>query len=309
MPCTYKWVIPLCAAFLILTGCQDAQRSAASPSPAYMLSIDQLAAKLGLSVVGCTGRYCELSNASNRVLIFTHPGGNIYVNGRDIGPAGGIGQSGSKTYFPELLAPKIRSWLKTGYTAPLPPVTTTPRPSTYASGAVVIDPGHGGKDPGCISYFGDHEKGINLSIARKVVSRLKARGITVVMTRDSDVFVELDKRVNIANRVRPNLFVSIHCDSHGDRMHQGFTIYIAPTASDASRRAGRLLESALSRSGISSKGVRTNDFRVLVNTTCPAVLVECGFLSNPSEAALLLDPNHQNRLADAIADAVTQALN
>lgn len=308
MPPICKWILPLLALLIVLSGCQAPKPvTANSKAPAYMLSIDQIATRLNLSVAGYNGRCYELSNHANRVLIFTHPGGSLYVNGSNAGAVGSIVTRDDKTYLSELVVPKIRGWLKTAV-APLLPTPATARPKTWASGTVVIDPGHGGKDPGTTSYLGDYEKGINLSIARKVASRLENRGVKVVMTRDGDYYPELDERVNIANRIRPSLFVSIHCDSNGDRMHQGFTIYIAPTASDASRRTGRLLETHLSRAGINSKGVRTNDYRVLMNTTCPAVLVECGFLSNPSEAALLLDGNHQNRIADAVTEAICQSL-
>lgn len=314
MPLTHKWIVPLCLLVVTLCGCQGPKpvviTSSRQQAPAYMLSIEQLAARLNLAVAGNNGRYYELKNHSNRVLVFTHPGGNLYVNGQDAGPVGSTVEANGKTWFSELLVPKIRGWLKAGsFTAYTPaPATTPSRPRSYASGTVVIDAGHGGRDPGAISYLGDHEKRIVLSIAKKIASRLESRGVTVVMTRDGDYFVELDERCAIANRVNPDLFVSVHADSNGNRMHQGFTVYIAPTASDTSRRAGRLFESHLSRAGINSKGIRTNDYRVLVKTTCPAVLVECGFLSNPSEAALLLDGTHQNRLADAVTEAIIQSL-
>ena len=311
MPYIYKWIVPLLLLVLILSGCQGpSSGSTASTSPAFMLSIQQIASRLNLSVTGNNGRYYELTNAANRVLIFSHPGGNLYVNGQDAGPVGGIVESGGRTWFSQLLVPRIRGRLKSAAPTPTPTYShSAPAPSKpFASGTVIIDAGHGGKDPGAPSYLGYPEKKINLAIARKVASRLQNRGIQVVLTRGSDYFVELDDRVAIANRVRPDLFVSIHGDSNHNRMHQGFTIYVSPNASDASRRAGRLLEGSLSRAGIESKGMRTADYRVLVKTTCPAVLVECGFLSNPSEAALLLDGDYQNRLADAITSGILQAV-
>jgi N-acetylmuramoyl-L-alanine amidase len=132
--------------------------------------------------------------------------------------------------------------------------------------------------------------------------------VNVIMTRETDVYPTLEDRAALANRRNANLFVSIHCDSNGDRMHEGFTIYRARSASLGSKQAGRILEQHLSSVGIPSKGLRGADYRVLVQTQCPAVLVECGFMSNYDEAALLMDPWYQNKIARAIADGILEYL-
>lgn len=294
--------------FIVLTGCQAPPRTAAPSAPPYMISIDQLAARLGLQVSFTNGRYVELTNSANRVVIFTHPGGSVYVNGENIGQTGTVITDRQTIYVAQLLVPRIRASLKSaGPVKPLPQYTPSPsRPA--GSKTVVIDPGHGGKDPGAISYLGYHEKEVNLKLAQKIAWILKKHDVNVIMTRNNDTFIELNERAEIANRAAADLFVSIHHNSNRSRAHHGFTVYIAPNASEASRRAGRLIERALGTTGLASNGLRTNDYRVLVRTDGPAVLIECGYLSNPSEAALLYDGHFQDRLASAIAQAILEVL-
>ena len=300
-----------------LAGCQPQKRPADSGNirqtskvPSYMLSINDLGSKLGLTVASAGNPYYELKNATNRVLLFIYDNGKVYVNGQAVGSVGPVVNVNGTYYVSEVLLPQIRPFLKNGTTvwtpAPLPPSNTWQPKS--GSGVVVIDPGHGGKDPGAISYLGYSEKETNLQIARKLAAILQRRGVQVIMTRQGDTFIELNDRADVANNAGANLFVAIHGDSNGDRVHQGFTVYISRSASEASRRLGRNIESAMSRAGIASKGLRNSDFRVLVRTTCPAVLVETGFLSNPSEAAMLMDPAHQDRIAAAIADGIMNSL-
>ena len=290
-----------------LTGCQEPSKSSSWSSgrvPVGMLSVSDLAARLGLSVAKAGSPYYELKNANNRVLLFMHDNGRVFVNGQPVGQVGRTYYANGAYYVSESLIAQIRPHLKTA-----PAWTPSPKPKPRPGTAVVvIDPGHGGKDPGAVSYLGNYEKDITLAIARKLAAILQRRGVQVVMTRQGDTFVELNDRADIANNAGADLFVSIHGDSMEDRTHRGFTVYIARSASEASRRLGRSIENALSRTGIPSKGLRTADYRVLVRTNCPAVLVECGYLSNPQEAALLMDGAYQDRIAAAIADGILAEL-
>jgi N-acetylmuramoyl-L-alanine amidase len=291
------------ASILALVGCGG------SPNPPriplYSVSISDLASRLGLSVQTAGSPYYELKNANNRVLLFTYEGGRVYVNGTMVCPMGTTSQVNGSTYVSELLIPKIRGHLITSYT----PRVFTPAPGyRTASGTVVIDAGHGGKDPGATSYTGNYEKSANLSIARKVASHLENRGVRVIMTRNSDTFIELNERAAIANRKGADLFVSIHCDSHPTRSQNGYTIYVARSASWSSKKVGAAIEQSMRQTGLTDKGMRNQDFRVLVKTACPAVLVECGYLTNPSEASLLYDSDFQNRIARSIADGIVAAL-
>ena len=172
----------------------------------------------------------------------------------------------------------------------------------------MIDPGHGGKDPGAIGVNGVFEKDVVLAVALIVRRRLASRNVRVVMTRADDRFIELNRRAEIANEARADLFVSIHADAAPNRRAHGHTLYVAPDASTRSRAAAERLDRRLTRAGIHSRGVRRADFRVLVRTTCPAVLVETGYLSNRWEATRLANADHQRAVAEAIADAVSECL-
>jgi N-acetylmuramoyl-L-alanine amidase len=308
--CKYIVLFAAVAACLPLSGCVESESSGSlsgQTRPAYCLTIEELATRLGLSVGPSGSPYYELTNAYNTVKLFMYDGGRVYVNGTAVGTVGPVQKVGGKTYVPELLVPKIRGALLTQ----APPKTWTPAPETptrIGSGIVVIDPGHGGYQPGTTSVLGAEEKDVNLKIAHKVVANLRQAGVTVKMTRQSDKFVALEDRAALANRVGADLFVSIHCDWIGDSTHKGFTVYVARSASWGSKKAARAIERRLSDASIPSKGMRKEDFRVLVNTKGPAVLVECGYMSNYDEAALLVSPWYQNKLAKNIADAILDYL-
>jgi len=251
----------------------------------------------------------EVGNALNKALVFVHQGGRVFVNGKPVCKTGTVVYSGRTPYVPEILVSQIRPYLKNGlaekWTLPKPGAPVTPK---AGAGLVVIDPGHGGKDPGATSYMGYYEKEVNLRIAQKTAALLRQRGIRVVMTRDSDVFVDLNDRADVANSIGADLFVSIHCDSNDSIVKRGYTVYIAHSASAGAKRAGATIEGALGQTGLSSKGVRGADYRVLVRTQCPAALVECGYMSNPNEATLLYDGQFQQRIANALADGIVGAL-
>jgi len=101
---------------------------------------------------------------------------------------------------------------------------------------VVVDAGHGGKDPGAIGKGGLREKDVNLDVAKRLATLLRARGIEVVMTRNSDVFVPLSRRVDIANSSGADIYVSVHANANRVRSLNGFEVYyISPKASDAKR--------------------------------------------------------------------------
>ena len=129
-------------------------------------------------------------------------------------------------------------------------------------------------------------------------------GQVSVMTRDSDVFISLEGRWQLANRYRPRLFVSVHADSSPRPAAEGFTLYIAHGASAQSRRAAQCLEDALAEAGRPSRGIRSAGFQVLIHTTCPAVLIEMGYLTHDREARELRDPRVQARLAQAIVAGI-----
>jgi len=282
-----------------LGGCQVLKRSSESTqitiSERQMVGVYELANQLSLSIEEINSSYIKLSNSSNLVLVFTHTGGRFFVNGEPVGEVGDIERVNTSVFFEESLVSRIRSAM--GKSKPL----YTP---SRLIGTVVIDPGHGGKDPGAIAVNGHYEKAVNLSVALKVAYLLRQKGMTVILTRDSDRFVELEERAAIANRRNADLFVSIHADSHSDRGVRGFTVYIARSASTSSSQAANKMVRALKGTGLSNKGIQRADFRVLVKTRCPAILVEMGYLSNAQEASLLVTNYFQEKMARAIAEGI-----
>ena len=110
--------------------------------------------------------------------------------------------------------------------------------SSKAKKVIVLDPGHGGKDPGAIGHSGVYEKKIVLSFARELKEELEAKGYKVYLTRNSDVFVQLRERVNIARKHKADLFISIHADSTKNRKAKGLSVYtLSETASDKEAEA------------------------------------------------------------------------
>ena len=296
-----KLFVLAASAAIAIVGCQKTANGPLiedkTPPARQNISINELAAALGLRVSESKPTHVTLKNSSNTVMIFTLSGGKIYVNINPIGEVGQIERIGGQIYVSNSLIPQIRSAMQ-AYTLPRP----VPR---RMSGTVVIDAGHGGKDPGTTSVLGFYEKGINLSVALEVARLLEQKGLRVKMTRTDDYFVELEDRAAIANNLDADLFVSIHSDSFPKSSRRGYTIYIARAASSSSRRAASSIARSMSGTGLNSFGVQTAGYHVLTDTRCPAILVELGYLSNRSEAALLRSSSFQDRLAEAVADGIS----
>ena len=171
---------------------------------------------------------------------------------------------------------------------------------------VIIDPGHGGFDRGGMPGQRIPEKGLALDTARRLRRVLAGTRVRPIMTRSSDVFVPLDVRTAIANRYagRKAVFVSIHYNA-GERVGAyGIETYYnnaraRPLAIDVERRVIKAMDSM-------DRGVWQRGFFVLRRNRLPAILVECGFLTNPDEARRALDPLYRQRTAEAIARAILE---
>jgi N-acetylmuramoyl-L-alanine amidase len=167
---------------------------------------------------------------------------------------------------------------------------------------VVVDAGHGGKDNGAFRRFGGAEKNATLDVASRLASKLRESQFRVVMTRASDVFIPLDERAAISNRQKNAIFVSVHFNDSGRRGIRGFeTYYHSPVARPL---AYRIQQHLMTLPGASNRGVKTANFRVLRKAAYPAVLVECGFLSNRKEGAAARSATRRDDLADKIAEAI-----
>lgn len=289
------------------------------------VSVYQMAGQLNCQVVHADGSSATLQNRANCITLYPSPSKAVYVNCNPVQCPGDITEVGGTLYASENLIPELRramrpepppmalrpgspwSYLKPPARPAAPSRPETPLPAS--SGVVVLDAGHGGKDPGAIGCNGAQEKDIVLPVALEVRRRLQAAGVRVIMTRSDDTFVELDRRAEIANENRANLFVAIHADSSPNREAAGHTVYVARGAGSASLAAAHCVSSMLSEHGDPCRGgVRSAGYRVLVKNDCPAMLVEVGYVSNRAEANALASPSYEQQLGDAIAAGIVQAL-
>ncbi len=227
-------------------------------------------------------------------------------------------------------------------------VRAWPRP-TRKLRRILLDPGHGGRDPGAVGRAGTEEKGIVLDIAQRLKTRLELDGFEITMTRAADESVALGQRSKQANGQKAELFISVHANASPNRKACGFeTYFLSEEKSDwersvaarenaslevesgdtlgmsdelaliltdlaqneylveSSELAAKIQEKAVPHARVANRGVRQANFYVLRCNYMPAVLVECGFLSNRAEEKLLRDPKHRQRLAEGIALGIVE---
>jgi N-acetylmuramoyl-L-alanine amidase len=185
-----------------------------------------------------------------------------------------------------------------------PSVAPGTKNTSHTFTTVVVDAGHGGKDNGAFRRYGGAEKLATLDVATRLNRKLRESQLRTVMTRSGDVFISLDERVAIENRQKNSIFVSIHFNDSSRRAIHGFeTYYHAPMSRDL---AFRIQQKLLTMRGAANRGVKTANFRVLRYAKYPAVLVECGFLSNRREGGEARDKEYRDMLADKIAEAIVE---
>src|SRR5438874_1138668 len=195
-----------------------------------------------------------------------------------------------------------------GFVAALAACTTTRGPSVKNTSktfsTVVVDAGHGGKDSGAYRRYGPPEKLVSLDVAQRLNRKLRESQLKTEMTRSSDVFIPLDERVTIENSQKNAVFVSIHFNDSRRRGIRGFETYYH--SGDSFDLAYRIQSKLMTIPHSANRGVHTANFRVLRLAYYPAVLVECGFLSNRSEGNQARDSEYRELLADRIAEAIVE---
>ncbi len=189
-----------------------------------------------------------------------------------------------------------------------PPQNSSPQPlPTVPKGkiVVVVDPGHGGPDPGAIGIDGLQEKGLVLDIGRQVASLLEQQGVQAVLTRSDDIDLDLEPRVQMAERLNATVFVSIHANSINLSRPDisGLETYYYSSGDQLART---IHNSVLQGTGIQDRGVRQARFYVLRKTSMPAVLVEVGFVTGQDDAAKLSTSAYRRRMAEAIVRGILQ---
>ncbi|MEM1392397.1 MAG: N-acetylmuramoyl-L-alanine amidase [Cyanobacteria bacterium P01_D01_bin.116] len=192
--------------------------------------------------------------------------------------------------------------------APSKPKPTPARKPTPRGGVVVmIDPGHGGKDPGAIGISGLREKDVILPISKKVAEILRKNGVNAVLTRNTDYFVSLKGRVVMSERRDADLFVSIHANSMGLSRPDinGLEVYYY---NSGKRLADAVRKSITRKVKIRDRGIRRARFYVLRKTSMPAILVETGYVTGREDAAKLKQTWFRNKMAEGIADGILRYL-
>ena len=178
---------------------------------------------------------------------------------------------------------------------------------------IVLDSGHGGKDPGKIGVNNALEKEVNLKIANKVKSYLKKQGYTVIMTRESDAGLadskveDLKARVALINEKKPVIAVSIHQNSYSEESIHGAQVFYYTHSKNGEKAAKILQEAMLAVDSDNTRQAKENDtYYLLKKTQIPTVIVECGFLSNQKEAGLLVTEEYQEKMAQAVAKGIEE---
>lgn len=179
---------------------------------------------------------------------------------------------------------------------------------------IVIDPGHGGSDTGAVGPGGTTEKSVSLAVALKTEKLLQANGMKVIMTRRTDIDVASPDASNVAelqarvDKIPPqaDIFISIHCNAFTNPKSHGMETYYHSANFGGQKLAQLLNEELEKRGGLFNRGIKAANFYVIKRATCPASLIELGFITNPDEEMLLADDNYQKTLAEAIVAAVNR---
>lgn len=191
---------------------------------------------------------------------------------------------------------------------------------------VVVDPGHGGRDPGAVGRSGVYEKDIVLPVGLELAGFLRRAGATVVMTREDDRELtdpdggppppgkkkrtDLQRRVEIVAESRADLLISVHVNAIASSRWRGAQAFYYPGGTPESKRLAEEIQASLRRRlGNTRRGIEAIERQYLLkNVGVPAVTVEIGFISNPDEAALLESQSYQRRLAWSIFTGVARYL-
>ncbi|MFW6238759.1 MAG: N-acetylmuramoyl-L-alanine amidase, partial [Halanaerobiales bacterium] len=175
---------------------------------------------------------------------------------------------------------------------------------------IVLDPGHGGFDPGAVGKDGLREKEVNLEIALQVKDILENSGYNVLMTREEDEFISLKQRVDMANEARGRIFISIHCNSANNNHSTGSELFVHPEKIPGSRPlAEAIYKMLMEEPGLADRGIKEEEFYVIKNTEMPAILLEIAFLSNSHEESLLGSDVFRRRVSRSIVAGIKEYIN
>lgn len=170
---------------------------------------------------------------------------------------------------------------------------------------IVVDPGHGGRNPGAIGISGLYESEVNYDVAVRVNEMLRDAGAYTIMTRESNEDPSLLERTELSNDNRADLFISIHADAHPKESTRGSTVYGHYNATEENwALAWYVHDEIIKLTGLESKGLRAADFVVLRETKAPAILIEMAYLTNPEDESLLKNEEFRQKMAQGIFNGI-----
>ena len=295
----------------------DDQEPPAEPETAPRIALDTFAQAAGLSRIAGPHEEYRLTG-DGRTAVFYIDSRRLLLDDTLVWLNGGTARTNGQWH---ISATDVLTIL-------LPWVNPTAVLADRGATRVLLDAGHGGRDPGAVAG-GFLEKDVVLDITQRVATRLRDAGETVLMTRTNDVALTLEERTDIARQERADLFVSIHANQASVLQARGIESFVLPAkgyppttsnrpdrgdyAGNAHDAASTLLAKYVHRgmlraTGAPDRGVKRSRYVVLREAPGPAVLVECGFLSNPTEARLLATDAYRDKLADGIAAGLQRYL-
>lgn len=202
----------------------------------------------------------------------------------------------------------IAAWLTNSPTKKQNTQTSTQSTGSLNGHTIVIDPGHGGKDPGAIGFNGVSEKSLTISTAKKVAGNLRQAGANVQLTRTDDYYISLEERVQISNTSRTSAFISLHYNAFPIPTVQGIGTYYYTDGKD--RNLAQDIQTALAKNvSLKDRGVLRGDYHVLRENSDLAVLVELGFVTNPSDLSKIQTLTYQSNVANAITQGFSNYFN
>ncbi len=200
-----------------------------------------------------------------------------------------------------LVAPSEKVWDSTAWTIPQKPIINF---------TVILDAGHGGRDPGAISQDQtQQEKNLTLDIVFRLRELLQKYGITVILTRDRDAYISLDERIQKAESVSAHCLVSVHLNSVATATAQGFEIWISRNTQEPrylqSYKLGQYIHYSMKKGlPLRDRRIRKSGFQIIHRTKIPSVLIETCFISNPQDFLWIMDPMSRQAVAQAISQGI-----
>jgi N-acetylmuramoyl-L-alanine amidase len=306
------------AQLALLVGCRKVDAASVPSVSVGGVEYVQLTfiARLYSMEVSGEGRTILLRNRYNSIE-FTTNGSEVRINGIRVwlhDPCVKAGRQWSVRVldFSKVIDPILRSY------AYVPPSVPS---------CVVLDPGHGGKDPGAIGSRNVQEKLVVKDVSQRAKRHLEAAGIRVKLTRERDLFLSLQERCNLAAKAGAGLFVSIHADAASNPAAHGVGVFVLTAAGCSSTGDSRgkgdlgagkgnaydaansvlgfsIQSNLVKKSGRADRGVRRARFYVIKNVACPAALVECGFVSNKEEESLMIQADYREAVARGISNGI-----